>query len=240
MLMQKYLLIFGLILLVSLRLSAQNTGGMPALIRNKNATQLIVDGKPYLVLGGELGNSSASSTAYMQSIWPKLKQMHLNTLIAPVYWELMEPQEGKFDCTLVDDLLRDARKNNLKLVLLWFGSWKNSMSCYAPEWVKTDEKRFPRIEDHNGKKQEILTPFSKNDVIAGRNFHCIWAASFCRMKYNCPFAISIGSCMIAFTIKFYRNFFVGRRPAPDIYFGIALQNHIIAYQLRQTHLCKSS
>lgn len=44
----------------------------------------MVDGKPCFVLGGELGNSNASSTAYSQTVWPGLKAMHLNTVIAPV------------------------------------------------------------------------------------------------------------------------------------------------------------
>jgi beta-galactosidase GanA len=83
----------------------------------------------------------------MRPIWPKLQQMNLNTVIAPVYWELMEPIEGKFDFTLVDSLIKNARLFNMKLVILWFGAWKNSMSCYAPAWVKTNTTRFPRILD---------------------------------------------------------------------------------------------
>jgi beta-galactosidase GanA len=149
-------------------LSVQAQSGMPRLVKTGQSTQLLVDGKPFFVLGGELGNSAASSTAYMQPMWPKLKAMHLNTVIAPVYWELMEPTEGKFDFALVDDLLRDARKNQMKLVLLWFGAWKNSMSCYAPGWVKTDSKRFPRVEDEQGVKQEIMTPFDARNLEADR------------------------------------------------------------------------
>jgi len=137
-------------------------GHITKLIRNGNYFQFIVDDKPYLIFGGELGNSSASSSEYMRPIWPKLKAMNLNTVIAPVYWELMEPIEGKFDFSLVDSLLKNACLNKMKLVLLWFGTWKNSMSCYAPAWIKTDEKRFPRSEDVNGIKQEIMTPFDRN------------------------------------------------------------------------------
>ncbi|WP_254245147.1 DUF5597 domain-containing protein [Hymenobacter sp. BRD67] len=137
-------------------------------MKTGSSTQLLVDGKPYFVLGGELGNSTASSTAYMQPVWPRLKAMHLNTVIAPVYWELLEPTEGKFDFTLLDDLLRDARQYHLKLVLLWFGAWKNSMSCYAPAWVKTDTKRFPRVESDKGVPEEILTPFEPRNLEADR------------------------------------------------------------------------
>jgi len=84
------------------------------------------------MIAGELGNSSASSLEYMRSIWPKLEKMHLNTVLVPVYWELLEPAEGHFDFSLVEGAIESARKYSLKLVLLWFGSWKNSMSCYAP------------------------------------------------------------------------------------------------------------
>ncbi|SOD78182.1 GH35 family beta-galactosidase [Spirosoma fluviale] len=153
-------------LLLAHQVAAQSSTNLPHLQKQGTATQLVVEGKPFLMLGGELGNSSASSTAYMKPRWPKLQQMHLNTVLAPVYWELLEPEEGKFDYTLVDDLLKDARQHQIKLVLLWFGTWKNSMSCYVPAWVKTDTKRFPRIRDKKGKAHEILTPLDKNNLDA--------------------------------------------------------------------------
>src|SRR4030042_6504506 len=101
---------------------------IPHLEKKGASTQLIVDGKPFLILGGELGNSSFTSLEYMAPVWSKLKAMNLNTVLTPVYWELIEPVEGKFDFELYDQLIKEARGNNLKLVLLWFGSWKNSMS----------------------------------------------------------------------------------------------------------------
>lgn len=140
----------------------------PKLVRNQSTVQLIVHNKPYLILGGELGNSSASSNEYMRSIWPKLKQMNLNTVIAPVYWELIEPVEGQFDFSPVDSLIKNARANEMKLVLLWFGAWKNSMSCYAPAWVKTNTSKFPRAVDKNGVRQEIITPFNQNNLEADK------------------------------------------------------------------------
>lgn len=139
---------------------------LPHLRKQANATQLIVAGKPFIVLGGETGNSSASDMEYMQPIWEKMQLLHCNTVLAPIYWELLEPEKGRFDFTLVDRLILNARKHDMKIVFLWFGSWKNSMSCYVPAWVKKDYKTYPRAYDKQGVPQEILTPFSKNNLNA--------------------------------------------------------------------------
>jgi hypothetical protein len=139
---------------------------IPSLQKIDNTTQLIVEGKPFIILGGELGNSSASTMRYMQPIWPKLKAMNLNTILVPVYWELIEPEEGKFDFSLYKQLILEARKYDLKIVFLWFASWKNSMSGHAPAWVKLDQERFPRVKDDKNRSHEILTPFSENNLQA--------------------------------------------------------------------------
>lgn len=140
--------------------------GIPKLVKKGTSTQLFVDDKPFIILGGELGNSSFTSSEYMNPIWPKLKAMNLNTVLAPIYWELIEPLEGKFDFSLYDKLITEARKNKFKLVLLWFGSWKNSMSSHVPSWVKLNQKRFPRVKDDKGRSHEILTPFSEENLQA--------------------------------------------------------------------------
>lgn len=142
---------------------------IPHLQKKGNKTQLIVNEKPFLIRGGELGNSSATSMESMEPIWKKLTDMNLNTVLTPIYWELIEPEEGKFDFNLVDDLILRARKENLKLVFLWFGSWKNSMSSHAPAWVKLNQKKYPRVKDDKNKSHEILTPFSENNLQADLN-----------------------------------------------------------------------
>lgn len=131
---------------------------LPRLDARGDATVLLVDDAPFLIRGGELGNSAAHRE-YLAARWDTLVGLGLNTLVAPVSWELVEPIESAFDWTSVDELVEDAASHGLRLVLLWFGSWKNSMSSYAPQWVKTDSERFPRCRDAHGRALEILTPF---------------------------------------------------------------------------------
>lgn len=132
----------------------------PRLQKAGRATQLIVDGAPFLVLGGELGNSSASDPAELPAMFAGLRRMRLNTVLVPAYWDRAEPEEGRFDFSLVQAAVEAARGNDLRLVLLWFGTWKNSMSCYAPGWVKRDTDRFPRVRLRSGEAVEIVSPAS--------------------------------------------------------------------------------
>lgn len=133
----------------------------PRLEKRGKATQLIVDGKPFLILGGELHNSSSSDLQYLDPLWEPLQKMNLNTALVAVSWQLVEPQEGKFDFSLVDGIVKGARDHNMKLILLWFGSWKNGLSHYAPDWVKQDYKRFPRVVLDNGKSTETISALSQ-------------------------------------------------------------------------------
>ena len=114
---------------------------IPHLRKQGTATQLIVDGKPFLALAGELLNNSATSVEHMKPIWPKLVETRFNTVLAGVSWAQIEPEEGKFDFEVLDGVIEGARGHNLRLVLLWFGSWKNSLSSYAPDWLKKDFER---------------------------------------------------------------------------------------------------
>ena len=136
-------------------------GQVPHLQKQGSATQLIVDGKPFVMLAGELHNSSASSLEYMKPIWGRLAALNLNTVLATVSWELLEPEEGKFEFNLVDGLIQQARQHQLRLVFLWFGSWKNGVSTYPPVWVKTNLERFPRAQNKEGANLDVISPFSE-------------------------------------------------------------------------------
>lgn len=151
---------FFLTLLVIISISVYGQHKLPYLVKQGTATQLMVNNEPFLILGGELGNSSASSAEDIERIFPKLQRMELNTVLVPAYWDLIEPVEGQYDFSLIDKVVHQARSNNLKVVFLWFGAWKNSMSCYAPLWFKKDYKKYPRAYTKAGKPLEIASSFS--------------------------------------------------------------------------------
>jgi hypothetical protein len=145
-------------------LSVVSGQGLPAIRSQGGAQQLIVQGKPFLILGGELGNSSAGTAAQADVILPKLARMHFNTVLMPVAWNQIEPTEGSFDFSIPDHWIEVARQQHLHLVFLWFGSWKNAFSEYAPEWVLSDTKRFPRAVSAEGLPLEILSPLGEETV----------------------------------------------------------------------------
>jgi len=151
-----------LVLLAIVSISVYGQGRLPHLTKHGTATQLIVNDEPFLILGGELGNSSATCAEDIERIFPKLQQMELNTVLVPAYWDLIEPVEGQYDFSLIDKVVTQARSNDLKVVFLWFGAWKNSMSCYAPLWFKQDYRKYPRAYTKAGKPLEIASSFSDN------------------------------------------------------------------------------
>ena len=142
--------------------STASTSEIPHLRKQGTATQLIVDGKPFLALAGELSNNAATSVEYMKPVWPKIVEAKVNTVLAGVSWAQIEPQEGKFDFSVLDGIIRDARSHNLRLVLLWFASWKNGWSSYPPDWVKKDFERFPRAQIcRRARASKLLSPFER-------------------------------------------------------------------------------
>lgn len=146
-------------LLVCYNVNGQAEPVIPYLKQQGNSKQLIVNGKPTVLLSSELTNSAGSSMNYMEPVWAKLKRLNLNSVIAPVYWELTEPEEGKFEFASMDELIAKARENDMKIVLLWFGSWKNAGSSYPPAWVRQNTKRFPRRQTPDGENTNALSCF---------------------------------------------------------------------------------
>jgi hypothetical protein len=139
----------------------------PQLVQKDGRYALMVEGRPYLVLGGQIHNSSAWPSELPQ-VWQSMADLHANTMEAPVYWEQFEAQQGHFGYTNVDQLVEGARAHNLHLVILWFGTWKNGNMHYVPSWVKNDPKRFPHTIRPDGEPIDVLSPMSRNTLEADK------------------------------------------------------------------------
>jgi beta-galactosidase GanA len=157
-----------LLALVGFAASAQAQQlALPRILSENGRHALSVDGQPYLILGGQANNSS-NYPAMLPEVWPTIRALHANTLEIPVAWEQVEPAEGKFDFSWVDALISQARENNVRLILLWFGTWKNTGPSYMPEWVKTDTRRFPRMLTREGKTHYVPSPHGRATLEADK------------------------------------------------------------------------
>jgi hypothetical protein len=165
-----------LFLLITSRLAAQTVSRV---VQNDNGTHTFeVDGKPFIALAAQLWNSS-DWPYILDKEWPQLKELHCNTLEAPVYWQNIEPEPGKFRFDELDSLLEGARRNDLRLVLLWFGSFKNGSSQYAPEWVLSNPAAYPRMRNAAGEEIQVLSTVSAANRAADKN---AFAALMRRLK----------------------------------------------------------
>ena len=158
-------LLIGALLLAAPAAALAQAAPLPRVVESGERHALLVDGAPFLMLGAQTNNSS-NYPAMLPQIWPVIDALHANTVEIPVAWEQVEPVEGRFDFSWVDTLLPQARQHNVRLVLLWFGASKNTSPSYAPEWVKSDTKRFPRMITKEGKTHYVLTPLASSTLQA--------------------------------------------------------------------------
>jgi len=140
----------------------------PRIVEKDGRYALMVDGRPYLILGGQIHNSSGWPSELPQ-VWQSMEALHANTVEAPVYWEQVEAEPGKFDFANVDQIVEGARAHNLHVVLLWFGTWKNGNMHYVPGWVKQDPKRFPRVIRPDGEPIDVLSPLGRTTLEADKS-----------------------------------------------------------------------
>jgi hypothetical protein len=132
-------------------------GQLPKIIEKNGRHALLVDGKPFFILGGQAHNSSGWP-GMLPNVWANIEAMHANTLEMPIYWEQVEPEPGKFDFSLIDTLLVQSRKNKVHLILLWFATWKNGSNHYIPEWMKREADKYPNITGKDGKPVDSPSP----------------------------------------------------------------------------------
>lgn len=153
--MKRTFILISTLLALSLRLQAQES----ELRDYQGARRLFWRGEPFLMLSGELHNSTSSTYGYLSQTMESLKAMHLNSVIVTVEWDQLEPVEGKFDFTMVDHIISLSEKLDMPVAIAWFGTWKNGVSSYLPRWMKTDSKRFFRVKDEEGESTDTISPF---------------------------------------------------------------------------------
>ncbi|HEY2857037.1 MAG TPA: DUF5597 domain-containing protein [Terracidiphilus sp.] len=132
---------------------------IPSIVEKDHRFALMVDGAPYLMLGFQANNSSAWP-AYFDKVFPAADLLHANTVEAPVYWEQVESEPGRYDFSVVDGMLAQARAHHVRMVLLWFGTWKNGSSHYTPQWIKADQQKYPFLVNKDGETVDSPSTYS--------------------------------------------------------------------------------
>jgi hypothetical protein len=140
---------------------------LPHLVQKNGRHALIVDGRPFLILGAQCHNSSAWP-AVLPKVWSAMEALDANTLEIPVYWEQFEPEPGRYDTSVVDAILAGAREHGLRLVLLWFATWKNGSNHYMPEWMKLQPEKYPNILGPTGEPIDSPSPHCEAALEADR------------------------------------------------------------------------
>jgi len=141
---------------------------IPRVMKKDGRFALFVDDAPYLMLGAQVHNSS-DWPAMLPKVWPAMEYLNVNTVEIPVYWEQFEPRRGQYDYTAIDTLLSEARRHRVRLVVLWFGTWKNGSQHYMPEWMKLAPDRYPHVVDKNGHAVDSPSPFATASLDADKS-----------------------------------------------------------------------
>jgi len=158
--------LIGTSLAIALRAQVQERP-IPRIVKKDGRFALFVDDAPYLMLGAQVHNSSTWPNM-LPKVWPAMEYLNVNTVEMPIYWEQFEPRQGQYDYTTIDTVLEQARQHQLRLVLLWFGTWKNGSQHYMPEWMKLAPDRYPHMVDKNGQAVDSPSPFAAASLEADK------------------------------------------------------------------------
>jgi hypothetical protein len=167
----------SLVLSAAASIALAQSKPIPRIVKEGAKYTFLVDGKPFIMLGGQVDNFNSWWPTYhtidplqdeIAKVLPGFKAYHANTIEFPVHWGLIEPKEGEFDFAGFDQVVRDVRAHGLRAIPLWFGTWKAGEWDYYPEWITSDPKRFPHALDEGGKPLRSLSPLGAATMEADR------------------------------------------------------------------------
>ena len=169
----------SLVLSAAAAIALAQSKPIPQIVKEGSKYTFLVDGKPFLMLGGQVDNFSAwlpgpsfHNVEPVQNeiakVLPGFKGYNANTIEFPVHWGYIEPKEGEFDFAAFDQIVRDIRAHSLRAVVLWFGAWKGGDETFQPEWVRSNPARFHHALDERGKALTALSPLGAATLEADR------------------------------------------------------------------------
>jgi hypothetical protein len=131
---------------------------MPSIQRVNGQSRLIVDGAPFLILGVQWESDSCFSAEEMSPLFPHAAKLGANTATLPTYWREIEPETGRYVFTMLDERIRVARENGMRVIPLWFGTYKNGCLYYTPDWIQADPETYRLAVGRDGKQLVSLCP----------------------------------------------------------------------------------
>lgn len=142
---------------------------LPQIVHVDGRPRLLVDGRPFLILGLQWDCDSCFSAEEMNPLLPHAVRLGANTAVLPTYWREVEPEPDQFDFRMVDERIFRSQENGLRAILLWFATWKNTCPFYTADYIRSDPDIYPMALDRDGNRLFSLCPLSESTWRRDRN-----------------------------------------------------------------------
>jgi hypothetical protein len=115
-------------------------------------TALYVDNNPFIILGLQLDCDSCYDSSTIDDLMKQIGVLGGNTAACLLYWRLIEPEEGQYDFSILESMIESAKRYDLRIVLVWFGSYKNACTHYAPDWFQNTPQKYRHAHLESGEQ----------------------------------------------------------------------------------------
>lgn len=113
---------------------------------------LMVNGKPFLMLGAQLRTDfflqlDKKTPDELAPYFELAANMNVLVVQVPVAWRDIEPEKDAYTSSLVEKYIELCDKYQMKLEILWFGSYMcgYSVEGYIPDYVLKDTSTYPDL-----------------------------------------------------------------------------------------------